>query len=183
MALQHVKRIRIMKFCTTSPIQLGMTNKCFATPFFSPKKDKIITKKDFRWSKRDEKRKKELKKIHYHVPALLVLFAKTCFTWIALLTLPELLALSVDPTLIQEMLAHLKRNAWMTVGVVNQMQSCWSVASPASDIYSRLFYTLAYHVCTSCIWNVSICMSIYLSVWFRCTQNACRVTIDFATLT
>ena len=106
-------------------------------------------------------------KIHYHVPALLVLFAKTCFTWIALLTLPELL----------------KMNAWMTVGVVNQMQSCWSVASPASDIYSRLFYTLAYHVCTSCIWNVSICMLIYLSVWFRCISNACRFTIDFATRT
>ena len=49
-----------MKFCTTSPLQLGMTNKCFATPLFSPKKDKIITKKDFRWSKWDEKRKKEL---------------------------------------------------------------------------------------------------------------------------
>ena len=122
-------------------------------------------------------------KIHYHVPALLVLFAKTCFTWIALLTLPELLALSVDPTLIQEMLAHLKMNAWMTVGVVNQMQSCWSVASPASDIYSRLFYTLAYHVCTSCIWNVSICMLIYLNVWFRCISNACRFTIDFASRT
>ena len=84
-------------------------------------------------------------------------------------------------TLIQE--THLKMNAWMTEGVVNQMQSCWSVASPASDIYSRLFYTLAYHICTSCILNVSICMSIYLSVWFRCIYNACRFTIDFATLT
>ena len=65
-----------MKFCTTSPLQLGMTNKCFATPFFSPKKDKIITKKDFKWSKWYEKRKKDL----------LVLFAKTCFTYITWIT-------------------------------------------------------------------------------------------------
>ena len=130
---------------SSSPLQLGMTNRCFC-----------YTKKRC-WNGFYTKKTVVFRMIICKRRPLQIIICKRLQPW-----------KGHETTLIQGMLAHLKMNAWMTEGVVNQMQSCWSVASPASDIYSRLFYTLAYHICTSCILNVSICMSIYLSVWFRC---------------